>query len=481
MTSVIHSDQGNRMDDQSHRLTEDLVAVVGAEHVLQGSAVRESYRRDKSPFPAVVPGVIVRPGSVAEVSEVLRLVDGSGCAVMPYGGGFSLTGYPPVDPDTSVVVDVSRLNRVLEIDDLNMTVTAEAGVVMSDLEAQVAARGFQVHTVSVPIRHTTLGGVLSGVVSGGLPQDGAAAGGGIKNLLGLTVVLADGRVISTNAGGSNVHRTGSAVLDGDGPCLTPLFVGDGGSLGVKVEATLQLIPAAPVLESGYWSMPDLDSVWQAMTRLTAIRETPYTALSAAEGPPWAIAYAARASDATLMDWQVRTIEHILKECGGEPGPEEMRVVARAMASSDPRWVDRFLTVDRALLAFIFAKRDFLGAFDQICSMLRARILEGGLAERGVRLMVYFSPHTRHAVYSTISIIYDRDVRGGEQAALSLARAGYALVTELGGYSEPRQGEGFLLAAEGWSPEYRGLVTQLKRTLDPNNTLNPALWPATSTP
>src|SRR5690606_29597997 len=190
-----------------HPLHESLGALVGHEHVLGTEEIGAAYRHDRSPFPDVEPGVVVRPGSVDEVSRVVRLAHEHGWPVVPYGGGFSHAGFTMTPPRTSVVVDMRRLNRVLEVDEENMTVTAEAGILMSDLEAAVQAKGFQVHTVSVPVRWTTLGGVLSGVVGGGLPADGAAVGDGVRFLLGLTVVLADGSVVSTNAGGSNVHRS----------------------------------------------------------------------------------------------------------------------------------------------------------------------------------------------------------------------------------------------------------------------------------
>ena len=233
-----------------------------------------------------------------------------------------MTGFLQPTPHRAIILDTRRLNRVLEINEVNMTVTAEAGVIMSELDARVAARGFEVQTVGVPIQHTTLGGVLSGVVGGGLPRDSGASGTTGRQLVDLKVVLADGSLLRTNAGGANVSRRASSIQGGDGPFLTAAFVGDGGSFGVKVEATLQITPAAPHVASGQWLLEDLDSVWRALAELAAVRETPYTGIGIAEGPPWAVHFTARASRPDILALYVRSVERVLEACGGRPDPSD---------------------------------------------------------------------------------------------------------------------------------------------------------------
>ena len=132
--------------------------------------------QDKSPFPEIEPGVVVRPGAVEEVTAVLELANRTGTPVMARGGGFSLTGYAYTGPGLDIILDSRRMNAVLEIDEVNMTATAEGGIIMKDLHTQVANRGFHVHTVGIPIAYTTLGGVLSGVQGGGYPVTMAVSG-----------------------------------------------------------------------------------------------------------------------------------------------------------------------------------------------------------------------------------------------------------------------------------------------------------------
>src|SRR5262249_45395333 len=211
------------------------------------------------------------------------------------------------------------------IEEVNMTVPAQAGIVTADLDAQVAERGFQVHTVAVPIRFTTLGGVLSGVVGGGIPLDSTAVGLTGQHVLGLKLVLPTGEVVATNAGGSNRHRGTSALADADGPSLTSMFLGDGGSLGVKVEATLRLVPAARHIHADAWLVPDFEATWRAFRALMAPRELPVAWLSATASPDgWEIDVVSTAADERLLGPAVKLVERVLRSCGARPAPAERR-------------------------------------------------------------------------------------------------------------------------------------------------------------
>src|SRR5215207_923622 len=118
------------MITRDHPLAAELVAALGANNVLQDDTQIAPYRRDRSPYPEIDPGIVVTPGSVDEISQVLQLANRSRNPVVVRGGGFSMTGFLPQPPGQAIVLDTRRLNRVLEIDEVNMTVTAEAGVIM---------------------------------------------------------------------------------------------------------------------------------------------------------------------------------------------------------------------------------------------------------------------------------------------------------------------------------------------------------------
>jgi FAD/FMN-containing dehydrogenase len=453
------------MNSPGHPLAADLVSVVGADNVVQDDRALAAYRRDKSPYPEIDPGIVVRPGSVAETSKVLQLANIGRHPVIIRGGGFSMTGFLAPPAPHAIMLDTRRLNRVLEIDEINMTVTAEAGVIMSDLDAQVAARGFEVQTVGVPIQYTTLGGVLSGVVGGGIPRDSTTGSTG-RQLVGLKVVLADGSILRTNAGGANIHREASAIPCGDGPFVAGAFIGDGGSLGVKVEATLQMAPPALHVASGQWVFEDFDGVWRALDQLGAMREMPYTGIGVAEGPPWGLDFTARASNPDILASQIRCIETTLGACGGRVDLSDTSAVP------DREW---FVSVDRAVLSFIFGRAQFREAFKGIRMMLDERIDERHLADVGVGVKIYIYPHTRHAIFTSISILFDKTLQGSRESSVKLASEMYERVVALGGYLEPQQGVASRIIAQAWSPTYRRVFLGLKSAVDPNNILNRGLW------
>jgi glycolate oxidase len=457
-----------------------LAALVGEGHVVTEPSALAPYARDKSPFPELVPAVVVRPADVAEVAAVVALANELRLPLLPRGAGFSIAGHPPAAPSRAVFLDTRRLNRVLDIDEINMTVTAQAGIVTADLDAQVAERGFQVHTVAVPIRFTTLGGVLSGVVGGGIPLDSTAVGLTGQHVVGLKVVLPTGELVATNAGGSNRHRGTSTLADADGPSLTSLFLGDGGSLGVKVEATLRLAPAARHIHADAWLMPDFESTWRAFRALMAPRELPVTWLSATgspDGDAWEVDAVSTAGDERLLGPAVETVERVLRSCGARPAPAERRAQSADLTTPGADWTTAIVELDRALLAFVFGNRDFADGLRSVRALLDRRFAEHGLAELGLGLKVVFAPLTRHAVYTSISITYDPSIAGGREATADLARAAYALVAALGGYAEPHQGEAARILADARSPEYARLIARIKTALDPNDILNPGLWSA----
>ena len=462
------------MSDTPHTLHNELASIVGAENVIDDAErLRSSYSQDKSPFPQITPGIVVRPGAVAEIGEVLKVANRTATPVTARGGGFSLTGY--LQSGDSIVVDSKRLNRVLDIDEVNLTVTAECGIIMKDLHDACAERGYYVHTVSIPIAYTTLGGVLSGVQGGGYPVTMSVSGTDLNYLLGLKVVLPDGTILDTGAGGANIHRKHDFLRGTNAPDLTGMFVGDGGCFGVKAEATLQIFPRPESLGAGCWDFASFDTLWQAMLRLSSLDTLPYESISVLEANPLSLFYLTRADDEARAQQLARVIDQVCDECGGTLASEDMQQYAIGIGVGDPDYQDIFVNVHRGLLAFMASKREFPDTYKRVKKFLEDEIEKRGLDELGVSLMIYFSPVLRNAMYTTISILFDEETEGSREATLALQKEGHRLAVELGGSPEPHQGFASQANAEAWSPAYRALMTNLKKVFDPNNILNPGLW------
>ena len=462
------------MSAARHTLHNELASIVGGENVIDDTeALLASYTQDKSPFPQIVPGIAVRPGGVEEVAHILELANRTNTPVTARGGGFSLTGF--LQSSQSIVIDSKRMNRVLEIDEVNLTVTAECGIIMKDLYDACAARGYYVHTVGIPIAYTTLGGVLSGVQGGGYPVTMSVSGTDLHYLLGLKVVLPDGTILDTSAGGANIHRKRDFLRGGNAPDLTGMFVGDGGCFGVKTQATVQIYPRPSSLGAGCWDFDSFDKLWAAMLRLSALDAIPYENISVLQADNLSLFYLTRADDEDRANQLGRVIDQVCEECGATLAPEDMQEYAIDIGVGDPDYQDIFVNVHRGLLAFMMGKREFPEAYAQVKQFLENEIQKRDLEKLGISLMIYFSPVLRNAVYTTMSIVFDEEAEGAREAALELQKEGHRLVVQLGGLPEPHQGFASQASAEAWSPAFRTLMTNLKKVFDPNNILNPGLW------
>lgn len=224
----------------THPALEGLRRILGPEHVVVEDARRVLHAQDvfRKADPVLA---VLRPGSVEELSATVKACAEAGLAIVPRGGGMSYTdGYVPVRSD-SVSLDLSRLNRIIAINETDMTVTAEAGVTWAALREALAAKGLRTpYWGPMSGLLATVGGALSqGSIFFGSAQHGAVA----DSVLSITVVTGDGSVIETGTGGS--RHVDSPFFRWHGPDLTGLFCGDAGALGVKAQATFRLLKLSP--------------------------------------------------------------------------------------------------------------------------------------------------------------------------------------------------------------------------------------------
>jgi alkyldihydroxyacetonephosphate synthase len=178
--------------------------------------------------PIARPDVVVRPLTEDDVATVVRIADEHRVPVVPWGGGSGTQGgCLPIRG--GIVIDLGGLDAIVAIDDVSMTVTAQAGVNGKRLEAELNARGLMLPHYPGSVEWATVGGYIAARGSGVL----STRYGKIEDLL-LSLRVA------TPAGG--LMETVSVPRHAVGPELTQLFVGSEGTLGVITRATLQLVP-----------------------------------------------------------------------------------------------------------------------------------------------------------------------------------------------------------------------------------------------
>lgn len=162
---------------------------------------------------------------------------------------------------------MTRMNKILEIDEENMRVHAQCGITLSELETKVRQRGFYVSTVFCPVHSVTLDGLMSGISGGGAPHN-FAMGTNWRYILGLKVVLPTGTIIETGAGpGTNVYQKKVFLREYPWPDLIGLFIGDTGIFGVKTEATLQMYHMPESTKAGGFIFSKFEDAWKAMYKL----------------------------------------------------------------------------------------------------------------------------------------------------------------------------------------------------------------------
>ncbi|NEY32830.1 FAD-binding protein [Streptomyces sp. PRKS01-65] len=214
-------------------LVDRLLAGLPADAVLTDPDVTASYAHDMASFcPAGAPAVVVLPRTVEQVQHVMRTATELRVPVVPQGARSGLSGAANAS-DGCIVLSLVRMDRILEISPVDRIAVVEPGVVNAALSRAVDEYGLCYPPDPSSWEMCTIGGNI-GTASGGLccVKYGVTA----EYVLGLDVVLADGRLMSTG------RRTAKGVAGYD---LTRLFVGSEGSLGVVVRAVLALRPKPP--------------------------------------------------------------------------------------------------------------------------------------------------------------------------------------------------------------------------------------------
>ncbi|HEY4344655.1 MAG TPA: FAD-linked oxidase C-terminal domain-containing protein [Parvibaculum sp.] len=241
------SKAGMQASGQSEALAE-LAALLG-DRLTTSMPIREAHGRDESWHPVVAPDAVAFAVSTEEVAGIVGICARHRFPVIPFGTGTSLEGHISA-PHGGLSLDLSRMNRIIEVNAADLDVHLEAGVTRKALNVHLRDMGlfFPID----PGADASLGGMAATRASG---TNAVRYGTMRENVLNLTAVMADGHIVRT----ARRARKSSAGYD-----LTRLLVGSEGTLGVITELTLKLSGIPEAISSGAVSFPDFESAIAAV-------------------------------------------------------------------------------------------------------------------------------------------------------------------------------------------------------------------------
>jgi FAD/FMN-containing dehydrogenase len=239
-------------------ILDQIRAIVGPAGFIDQPADMAPYLREHRGLYQGETALIVRPASTDEVAAVVRLCADSGTAIVPQGGNSGLVGGQiPFPGDHAILLNLSRMNRIQNIDLLNDTVTLEAGVTLAALQAaaQDAGRLFPLHLASGG--SAQLGGVISTNAGG----NAVLRYGMMRELvLGIEAVLPDGQIWN----GLRALRKDNTGYD-----LKQLFIGGEGTLGIITRAVVKLFARPRSVQTAMLGVPGVAQAVALLPRLRA--------------------------------------------------------------------------------------------------------------------------------------------------------------------------------------------------------------------
>ncbi len=466
------------MDRQ--QVLQQLKNVVGAAGVVTDSIAQQAYLIDERQLYQGQAALVLRPDRVEQIAEILSLCNEHRIGVVPQGGNTGACGgATPFDAEHQIVISLDRLNRVREIDPVSFTMTVDAGVVLAKVQAAAADAGLLFPLSMGSEGSCQIGGNLS-TNAGGLAV--LRYGTARELVLGLEVVLADGRVLSELKG---------LRKDNTGYPITQLFMGAEGTLGIITGAVLKLFPAPVATETAWLAVNDVGAACQLLGLARQASGDALTSFEYVSGPSAALVLAnidgARApledphEHYVLLEFTSpdansglrQGLERVLEE-----GMEREWVVDGVLAESGPQrdalWRIRESIPEAEKHEGGVVKHDVsvpIAAIPEFTARAAAEL--GGLAPHRLSLYGHVGDGNLH--YNLLPPIGEDAAAFKAGPGVELSQAVHGLAVSMGGSFSAEHGVGILKAPDLLaykSPVALDMMKMVKRSLDPHGIMNP---------
>ena len=287
-------------------LARDLAAIVGQNHVREARAERVTYAMDGLPTHRRVPDLVVLPGSREELIAVVRLLAALGLPFVPRGAGTGLSGGALAD-EGSILLVLTRLNRITKIDKDNRLAVVEPGVVNAKLGAAARPHGLQYAPDPSSQTACTIGGNVAENAGGPhCLKYGVTA----NHILALEVLLADGSLVEFGSPGGEAW----------GPDLVGLFVGSEGNFGIATRITVRLTPLPRAVRTLLADFTSIRTAGAAVSAIIATGIVPaalemmdQSCVAAVEDSVYAAGYPRDAAAVLLVEIDGRNADAVIAE------------------------------------------------------------------------------------------------------------------------------------------------------------------------
>ncbi len=232
-----------------------LAEVVGDDWVSSDPAILIGYSKDNSFETAKKPHVVVLPETTEQVQEIVRVAGRFGMAITPASTAINCAG-GCIPQRGGILLDLRRMDRILDIDEENMTITVQPAVRFGVAQNTLRQRGL--YTINPSGPHTA--GVATNHMDKGIGMPANKFGVGTDHIVSMTFVMPDGEIVKTGSGA--LPGAEKVCVEGPGPDMSGLFHASMGTFGVMTEMTTQVYewPAVEVLKVATFETEDLDQV-----------------------------------------------------------------------------------------------------------------------------------------------------------------------------------------------------------------------------
>lgn len=311
------------------KIVKQLYKIVGKEDVLESQLDLKCYSRDRLPWASnklwakdniLSPAVVVQPETTEEVSEIIKLANINKLPVVPKAAGTGFMGAAVTVKKDSILLDMRKMDRILDINETDRKVVVQPGINLERLEEKLSS-------YNLIIGHDP-GSTCSSTIGGAISNDGTGAlcnkfGTSRDMVLGVTIVMPTGEILKTN------DASKSAI----GYNLKYLFIGAEGTLGVITEVSLKAKPIG-VMRLGCWEFDTFLDAYHAMDKIGRLDLIPARislqdigrsgSLSRATGRTInASITACFLENELLMDQKFKLVSDTIKESGGNMLTEDV--------------------------------------------------------------------------------------------------------------------------------------------------------------